>query len=154
MKFIFLDVDGVLNCRTTTDIFKDSDGRRWDGIDIDKMELLKEILDETGANIIVSSTWRLHPEFLEYLEKKLGIYNRRIKGYTPTAYRRLGSYSERWDEIKKWFEENEKPENYIILDDIDYKMKEYFGDHYFQTNVDIGLTREIADKCIEYLNKE
>lgn len=154
MKLIFLDIDGVLNCKTTTDTVRGADGIRYDGLDSDKIQLLKDIIDKTDAYIILSSTWRLHDEFVDHLEKKLGFkYHTRIKGHTPTAYRRLGSYSERWDEIKKWFEENEKPENYIILDDIDFMMKENFGDHYFQTNNDIGLTQEIADTCVQYLNK-
>lgn len=154
MKIILLDIDGCLNCKTTTDTVRGNDGRRYDGLDADKIQLLKDIIDKTDAYIILSSTWRLHEEFVEYFEKKLGKYRTRIKGHTPTAYRTFGSYSERCDEIKKWFEENEHPENYIILDDIDYKMNEYFGDHYFQTDVNIGLTKEIADKCIQYLNKE
>lgn len=154
MKLIFLDVDGVLNCVTTTDIVRGANGIRYDGVDSDKIELLKEIIDKTDANIILSSTWRLHDEFVDHLEKRLGFkYHTRIKGHTPTAYRRRGSYSERCDEIKKWFEENEAPDNYIILDDIDYKMNEYFGDHYFQTDANIGLTKEIADKCIERLRR-
>ena len=153
-KLIFGDIDGVLNGRNTKDTVIGSDGRKYDGIEPDMMNRLKRIIDATDANIIVSSTWRLHEEFMDHLEKKLGKYNTRIKGQTPTCYRNFGSYSERWEEIKRWFDENTHPDNYIILDDIDYRMKENFGDHYFQTDVNIWLTDEIADKCIEFLNKE
>ena len=52
-KVIFLDVDGVLNCQTT----KASVGP-WIGIDSKKVKLLKQIVDETGARIVLSSSWK------------------------------------------------------------------------------------------------
>jgi len=154
MKIIFVDVDGVLNCKNTTDTVMGDDGRRYDGIDSDKIQLLKEIIDKTDAYIILSSTWRLYDTFTEYLEEKLGDYKVRIKGITPRS--KAFTYTYRFREIQNWFNENDTRDivNYIILDDIDEEMVETFGDHYFKTDVDIGLTREITDKCIEYLNKE
>jgi len=151
-KLIFLDIDGVLNGKNTEDTVIGVDGRKYDGIDIDMMKRLKRIIDATDANIIVSSTWRKFEEFMDHLAEKLEKYNTRIKGFTPIDGYLF--YPERYQEIKEWFNVNDVPNNYIILDDIDYKMKETFGDHYFQIDVNVGLTDEIADKCIEFLNKE
>ena len=52
-KVIFLDVDGVLNCHSTKDKCGD-----YIGIDDKKVALLKEIVDATGAIIILVSSWK------------------------------------------------------------------------------------------------
>ena len=53
MKVIFLDVDGVLNCNKSK-----SRCNLCVGIDADKIKRLKEIIDETGAYIVLTSTWK------------------------------------------------------------------------------------------------
>ena len=57
IKVLFLDVDGVLNSRR-------------DGYDIDlnttsHMKLLQKIIQQTGAKIVLSSTWRKEPAILK-----------------------------------------------------------------------------------------
>lgn len=151
-KIIFLDVDGVLNCCDTRDRVMGDDGRLYDGIDTPKVDLLKEIIDKTDAYIIISSSWRLYDNFMSYLEDKLGDYKTRIKGQTPKW--ESFSYPYRYKEIQTWFQQNKHPDRFIILDDMVERMAETFGDNYFQTTEETGLTREIADKCIEFLNKE
>ncbi len=62
MKIIFLDVDGVLNCHNT---FKKQHEKYiktgiWEiEIELSKVKLLKQIVDNTNAKIVLSSTWRL-----------------------------------------------------------------------------------------------
>ena len=59
MKVIFLDIDGVLNSDEYVDKVKKSDiqGIERD-IDIEKVKLLKRAIDETGAKVVLSSSWR------------------------------------------------------------------------------------------------
>lgn len=47
MKVIFLDFDGVITTMKS----------RWN-LCKEKMELVKEIVDKTGAKIVISSSWR------------------------------------------------------------------------------------------------
>lgn len=47
MKIIFLDIDGVLN-------YENSKSK----VEEEKVKLLKEIVDKTGAEIVLSSDWR------------------------------------------------------------------------------------------------
>ena len=54
MKVIFLDIDGVLNCGTTTELTKTGD--RF--VENKFIERLKKIVDETGAKVVLSSDWR------------------------------------------------------------------------------------------------
>lgn len=53
MKVIFLDVDGVLNCVDST-----SDICGYVGIENTKVKLLRRIVEETGAEIVLVSTWK------------------------------------------------------------------------------------------------
>ena len=59
MKVIFLDIDGVLNSDEYLDKVKNSDiqGIERD-IDVEKVKLLKRAIDETGARVVLSSSWR------------------------------------------------------------------------------------------------
>ena len=54
MKIIFLDIDGVLNysgCKARSP-------SGCIGIEHDKLQLLKQIVDATGAKIVLTSTWK------------------------------------------------------------------------------------------------
>ena len=46
MKIIFLDIDGVLNTNSNKEISND------------KLKLLSELVSKTGAEIVLSSSWR------------------------------------------------------------------------------------------------
>ena len=55
-KIIFLDIDGVLNSIDYFEHTKHCKG--YSEINPKKVKLLKEIVDRTGAEIVLSSTWR------------------------------------------------------------------------------------------------
>lgn len=149
-KIIFLDVDGVLNCDKTLDTIP-YNGINYIGLDDDKIQLLKDIIDKTDCYIILSTSWRFYPEFVEYLEGKLGEYRTRIIGNTLTN---LGdNRCDRYLEIQDWLRTNPAPLKYAILDDVFYKMKQTFGENFFATNPEFGLTEKIHDDIIKYLNK-
>ena len=61
---LFLDVDGVLNCQTTTETSPSG----MIGIGDVQLNFLKELIDKTNSLIVLSSTWRL--EFDENLNPK------------------------------------------------------------------------------------
>ena len=100
MKILFLDIDGVLNSRAY-------DRRRnWDeqtNIDETRLPLLREIVDRTGAAIVLISTWRAHLDdgmnardaAGEYVVRTFAKYGLRIFGKTPD----LGPGADRKDEV-------------------------------------------------------
>ena len=110
MKVIFLDIDGVLNSDEYLDKVKNSDiqGIERD-IDVGKVKLLKRAIDETGARVVLSSSWR-YTRNARYLKELLANYEIRVDS---TPYIR----DERGLEIKKWLSENQGVEDFIILDD-------------------------------------
>lgn len=110
MKVIFLDIDGVLNSDEYLDKVKNSDiqGIERD-IDVEKVKLLKRAIDETGARVVLSSSWR-YTRNVRYLKELLANYEIRVDS-TPYIQDIRGL------EIKKWLSENQGVEDFIILDD-------------------------------------
>ena len=57
MKVIFLDIDGVLNCKKTRPTHANS--HTW-SISVCLVRF-KRLLEKTGAKVVLSSTWRYDP---------------------------------------------------------------------------------------------
>ena len=156
-----LDIDGVLNV-----IPQGHDN--YGGIFHKHLvENLKRIVDETGAKIVVSSTWRLNGIIsIQNMWRDRGLPGEVI-GITPSfwisADDSIPQYKKdkRGYEIQDWIDKN-NPDNYVILDD-DVDMLEGQMDNFVQTSenpdhedcIDIGygLTSICADKAIEILKK-
>lgn len=146
-KIIFLDVDGVLNNGVWAEKMLKEEGVHvyCDDILEDRaLRLLKLLVEQTGARIIVSSAWRQIPDSYLNLRASLASYGLKVSGETPY----VGGI--RGDDITAWFKRNPGVYKYVILDD-DSDMGVH-AEHLFQTNFYTGLTREIVDACIEHLN--
>lgn len=77
MKAIFLDIDGVLNSNEHTAFIKSFisyDDNMIEPFDDECLYNLKYIVDETDAKIIITSIWRLFPDYLYILMNKLEEY--------------------------------------------------------------------------------
>ena len=154
MKVIFLDIDGVLNS-----IAFDRERTSEQGnIDETRLPLLKQILDETGALIVLSSSWRKHwdkePSLCDNLGAEINsifaIYDIAIYDKTP----RLQS-NDRAEEIRLWLSQNESTTAYAILDDIAFGWGADLQEHLVKTNSRIGRGLEYfhVEKATEILNK-
>jgi hypothetical protein len=145
---IFLDIDGVLNKLGT----KERCTNGCVGISPDLCANLNRILEETGAKIVISSTWRHSPTALEYLWDKMGKTARqRCIGKTPNLdYEENGIWigHTRGQEIRAWLESHPTVKNFVIIDD-DGDMD---GLHnHIQTDNWNGLTNDLADEAIRQL---
>jgi hypothetical protein len=154
MKVIFLDNDGVIclynnwggrkskwkkyrkeNPDATPFMADAPVEYRFDNFDEKAVKILNQILKETGAEIVVSSDWRLHATLEELGDYYIahGISKRPI-AVTPIMeefdsaaglFRYKG-----WDnririvEIKKWLSEN-SVESWVAIDDLDMTYEEY-----------------------------
>lgn len=154
MKVIFLDIDGVLNSRAY------DRKRNWDeqtDIDETRLPLVKEIIERTGAEIVLSSTWREHwsqdiskcdsdGEYITRTFKKFGL---EIYDKTPD----IGRYAERRDEINCWLEAHPgEVDSFVIIDDYRYGWKE-LNANFVKTNpnLGLGLEQEHVEKAVEIL---
>ena len=110
MKVIFLDVDGVLNSDEYFDKIKNVNICGIESeIDVEKIKLLKKAVDETGANVVLSSSWR-YTRNAQYLKELLLRYGINADS-TPFIQ------NERGLEIKQWLLEHPEVEKFVILDD-------------------------------------
>ena len=148
-KLIFLDVDGVLNSDTYWMSLDEEEKYSLRHLDRNAIKKLKRIVDKTGAEIVVSSTWRKFKEDMDVLSDSLYVYGLSVMSKTPVLYNK-----ERGDEISAWFESHPdfKDAVYVILDD-DADMNVHM-DRLVKTDYRYGLTDSKAEKAIEMLNEE
>lgn len=157
-KVIFLDVDGVLNA--------DNGGEK---IEEQYVRRLAHIVEETGAEIVLSSSWRyaytgyMNPEQpysnndIELLIAMLEKYHLRI--LDTTADLTSGAYA-RPLEIRLWIQEQADLERFVILDDEIFWAWNWLADYFVCTThlndkgkCVYGMTDEDAEKAIEILNR-
>lgn len=136
MKVLFLDVDGVLNSRNTTnfhDLYP---------IDPYMAFLIGRIQLQTGCEVVLSSSWRHHPEGVENVSKRVV----QLLDKTPDVGRCRG------DEIQAWLDAHPEVDKYAILDD-DMDMLVGQAPNFFKTTFQDGLTDEIAEAVIGHLGR-
>ena len=126
MKVIFLDIDGVLNTSKTFIERK----KYWEKtgiwtleIDEFRVEYLRRIIDETGAKVVLSSTWKKDFENIDgkvvpIHEKGIELLNV-LKKYDIELYDILKKWYSlpREDLITIWLNEHTDVESFIIFDD-------------------------------------
>lgn len=154
MKILFLDFDGVLN---SSEFFERSRLReigetdkehKLSMLDPKAVGLLNKIIEETGCEVVISSTWRLGNK-LEFLVNLLVVkglnkdFRRNFIGVTPRI-----AGSERGHEIQKWLDEN-PAEKFVILDD-DGDMAHLMSNLVWCDFL-TGLTLELAEETIRRL---
>jgi hypothetical protein len=158
MKILFLDNDGVICLsnnwgerakkwanfkRDNPDVeFTDRPVQcRFDDFDDKAVKVLNEILEETGADLVVSSDWRLHAnleELGEYYESQ-GIIKKPIavtdlfQDLFPkewNAFRfRADLELERSMEINHWLKNHPEVTHWVAVDDLDMSIK-FLGDRF------------------------
>lgn len=143
-KIIFLDFDGVITIPPD-----------WD-INIEKLKKLKEIIDDTDAKIVISSSWRG-----ETIEKTKDFWfknvkrcskNRMLNWFVDNLYDVTPIAGNRGEEIQRWLDAHEV-ENYVILDDETDMLNSQMY-HFVQTNWEFGLEEPQVSLAIKVLKNE
>lgn len=173
MKAIFLDNDGVM-CLAQQWGGRDKKIKKWklqnpesegyvndkripahvrmDSFDQKAVKVLNEILEKTGAEIVVSSDWKLHCSledlqdmFLKYGVSKAPIAttpNHILKSIDDIEITRVA-------EIEEWLSQNPKVEKWVAVDDLDLSALASF----VQTKKQMQGIKEsgIKDKILKLL---
>ena len=151
MKILFLDFDGVLNNAD----HRASYGNVAAGIERTKLPLIKNIVDSTGAKIVLTTSLRT---FWDKDSAKCDYYGQVINDefakhgleiYDKTPVLENGS---REDEIFQWFVDNPGVKNYVAIDD-GFLSAGFLNNHFVQTSDKVGLEDEHVKKAIDILNK-
>lgn len=134
MKVIFLDIDGVLNCHKTPN------PRNFPYvIDNDLLLLFRQLLERTGALVVLSSTWRYDPA---------GIFSAKHYGVPFIDITPDMPKEPRCKEILEWVRKHPEVNRYAVIDDEDDELDEL---PLFQPSSRIGLTQELVDGVTAYL---
>lgn len=135
MKVIFLDIDGVLNTNSDREISND------------KLKLLSELVSKTGADVVLSSSWRnwwnnpkinIPGSFITNWKKQFLDNNISITLTTELECPKNLS-------IEKFIIQHDV-KRYVVLDDEPIGIA-----NLVQTNGDIGLTQLDCQKAFQLL---
>lgn len=164
MKILVLDIDGVLNvCYPKHDEFGSLFHPHFE-------DNLRYIIEQTGAKIVISSTWR----FAGLSEMQRMWKERNLAGevidVTPDCALNIepdenGNYErkERGYEVKEWLDAHPEVTHYAICDDdedfLENQMNNFVRtsknqDHPDCVDIGYGLTKICAEKVIEILNRK
>ena len=167
MKTIFLDIDGVL---ATHKQYMMNQKKFWDKNDIAKdlripypfdpkcVKIFNEILDATGADIVLSSDWKEHFSLkdLDLIFKFNGV-NKSPIDITTSEIASFGNQTmNRAYQIGKYITDNDIT-NYVVIDDLNvgkYMVITGDEDKFVLTDDFEGLKQlSIKNKVISILNK-
>ena len=160
MKVLFLDNDGVIclsnnwggrskkwakyrseNPNSSNDKKDAPVDVRFDNFDEKAIKVLNSILEETGAEIVVSSDWRFHAnleELGDYYESQ-GVIKRpisttsRTEDINPELWKYLRFRAdlelERSIEILDWLQKHPEVTNWVAVDDLDMSV-DFLSKHF------------------------
>jgi hypothetical protein len=155
MKILFLDLDGVM---CTSACYGRGKKNKWESYMFDpkSVAILNFILQETGAEIILTSDWRTNYTLQEMRE--IFTHNFVLKGpigFTPSSNTYLGNNLEggRTDEIRMWLNTHawKNDIKWVVVDDLN--MSSFFPENFVHCpNENEGIKRQgIKEKILEIL---
>ena len=171
MKYLFLDIDGVLNHEQWFDSqHNNPDAKPFPHSCFDPqcVARVNEILEKTGAQLVISSSWRLDESLYQTLDS-IGLKSKfKCTPVFKKSDSGLESLEDRGSEIKEFLlihKYNPETDNYIIVDDDDIDILEEQLPHFFQTvgeykektipliekNEGMGLTEVLKNRIISFL---
>lgn len=153
IKFIFLDIDGVLNNLYTPskleqghpDIIEVNNNGCYDVYDASLRDNLRWIIEATGAKVVGISSWFTGRRDKDVIGASLGIDIHDVSGYTGGGLWRVKG-------IEKYLEEH-PCDKYVILDDqIEGYNTSKVAPYHLHT-VPFGLINVFVERAIDILNE-
>lgn len=167
-KYLFLDIDGVLNCYSDSEQLFLSDienksnynfkiYKSADFVSCSKLKLLQGIVTQTGCLVVGISSW-----FVPYRDEA-SLHSRAARFNSRRDPKDIGDFLEitihsvtectgggigRTKSIQKFLDENEY-QSFVVLDD-QQEGHNIFGENHVMPYKE-GLTEELKLKCIELL---
>ena len=147
-RYIFLDIDGVLNNRRTH-ILRTCN---VPGISMSNLKILKEIVDRTGGKPVLISDWRMSFHEQDHMRKMARYITDKLNsiGLTFELVSNEYSYSDRAIDIRNWLETH-PADGYIILDDLEFKgyLHPSVAKHWIRPDSEKGLVPEHIDQAVQ-----
>ena len=159
-KIIFLDIDGVLNPKWW--ISKKPSDKYGVFFETNAVANLGKIIEETGAEIVVSSSWKnIGLVELQNMWRDRGLPGKLVD-ITPDYMSdeillkedsaNVDYLYERGSEIQGWLLlHGDDVGRYVIIDDMDDILPEQQF-HFVQTDPEVGITNDDVKKVVHLLN--
>ena len=158
INIIFLDIDGVLNCETTEERCG-----QYIGIEDQKLELLKQLVNQTKSYIVLTSSWKQfwyhnpayknkQDDLAVYLDKALAKYQMRIIAKTNDDFNPFKRGQGILNYLR-FIKGNEiRVNNYVIFDDLTFDYRQTnLTQHLVKTDSRYGLQINHIMKAISLL---
>jgi len=151
MKIIFLDIDGVLNTfqflldhRVEDSVDPLSDEFSIARIDQACIRRINRLIDETGASVVVASTWgcNLSTESLARIFAKCGFTGKIVDKI------QVWKNNQRCQNIQGWLKRHPEVRSFVVIDDAD--MGE-LAEKAVKPVASVALTDEEVQKAIAIL---
>lgn len=145
-------IDGVLNSDQFAKYCLDEEGYDpFDNDDLDPRAIanLKNIVNETSAAIILSSSWRWDEVAYKAVERQLRFYGLEI---ADTTIQDIRVNLTRTKEIQLYLEEHPSITNFVILDDME--IEDPLKEHWVRCLFKDGLTKKLAKEAIQILKEK
>ena len=150
MRYIFLDIDGVLNTGRNDCLDPERNGHPFDS---EAVLNLGRIVRETGARIVISSSWRhMGVGKLREMWGRWGLPGD-VGGVTPGVWGEDVAFPTRGEEIKAWLETCPSPVSYVVLDDFDEHAAGQEG-RWVIVNPHPGISADDAENAISILKAQ
>ena len=158
VPLLFLDIDGVLNrTATATQI----------NLEQDKVDRLRVVLEESGADVVLSTYWRAFEEYIAYTFGRMGCQGERVVGRTPGNPHLQDSVAHddavkttRIVEIQTYMEQRFGSDQslwpaFAIVDDKQVVPEGHeWSELFVKTTHDMGLTETLAENLLEALTRK
>ena len=154
MKVVFLDFDGVMDTEYYDYVLakEGKPGNDEYGIifDPNSVKNLKYIIDQTGADIVVTSSWKYMMSYQDFINMWKA---RELPGFVTDVTPNIHGCRCRGDEIDAWLKECKSQCQYVILDDLgvdNFNSRQI--PRLLIVNPFYGIDEGIAERAINLLN--
>lgn len=158
-KYIFLDIDGVLNNEYYTELCYKRWGRNtpffcedvpFDPDSLTQLAYLCSYIRSKGDEpyIVLTSSWRLNATDIAVAAARLAEYNIKINDITTKDMD-----LKRGQQIKECLDKIEQSVDFVIIDDEMFDMENYFLDELVLVDPQYGLTSKEKTKAEKILYK-
>ncbi|WP_173669164.1 HAD domain-containing protein [Sharpea azabuensis] len=143
-KVIFLDIDGVLNNASTSNIVETTG---FIGVDERNVRVLVKLMKEVEADIVLSSTWQADQQMYDYLTDTLKQYDIHISDQTNEKGILRGTA------IRQYIKKHDV-KHYVVIDDWMFPdfLKGSFLKHVIRSDEMTGLKEEQIPEIIRALS--
>ncbi len=152
---LFLDIDGVCTAETDTPGSFNTHELKEYGLSPSCMSILKNLINELNAVVVISSSWRnyIGKNFVEYKGRKIPsplpnlqkVLKDKIVDFLPKS-----GYLKKTIALKEFISKNSFNKSFVILDDdlaenIQNETKFNISKHFYKVNPKYGLTANDKD---------